>query len=527
MSPSISLPAFLVIAALAFGLAFFVRAVVVAFYGKWFRQGFMWDSALHYAIIGTLRRLGTYNGVPEFLLHEEPDTYPIAFHRFAALFSDALLRKRPYLPCLLVFSAGGAAFAVVAAYVAEAHFYQNGFVVGGVGFGLFMTLMGSVIHNGNSVLYLALSERLLARVLSSLFFLLLVNAMAFDDQVLFIAAVVAGALIGITSMFGRQTLWFVTPLLALLSWDWRPLLVMALAMLGSLLLDRGYYVRGVRHMYTFWLTYSRVSKHSRYVKSSLSRYVNWELAFGRRTPLNARITEMESHEPTQLIFRFPELFLLGAFVALNGGGLPSPVLALIGAVLVVYGLTSTAALRQFGEAARYIDYCLWMVVPFQLALYLVARHDLPMIVLLVGYFAFCLCLMARLALLWLRSTLPAEDRLLNLLAPLRLGPQHVFFPIPFTLGSSAVIRTAGASAIMCQGAAITPELYERYCDETPLLKRNWSKLFEQFGVTHVIALNSVLNLTRELVGWEYSFDGLTKVAEDDQFVVYARPGFAA
>ena len=58
------------------------------------------------------------------------------------------------------------------------------------------------------------------------------------------------------------------------------------------------------------------------------------------------------------------------------------------------------------------------------------------------------------------------------------------------------------------------------------LKRDWFAMFEQFGVTHVIALNSILNLTRDLVGWEYSFDGLSKVAEDDVFVVYARPGFA-
>ncbi len=483
----------------------------------------MGDSALHYAIIGTLRRNGRYSGVPEFLMHNEPDTYPIAYHRFAALFPDDLLKRQSYLPSLLIFATGVAAFVVLVAYVVSIYLGQNGFAVAGLSVGLYITAMGTVVHNGNAILYLALSERLLARMLSSLFFMLLVCAMAFDDRLLLALAIVVGSVIGITSMFGRQTLWFVVPLFALFAWDLRPLLAMAGAMVGSILLDRGYYLRGLRHMYTFWLTYSRISKHSRYVKSSLSRYVNWRVVLSPWTPLNARITEMEAYEPTQLIFRFPEIFLLGIFIFMDRSGVLSPLIPLIAAVLVVYGLTATPVLRQFGEAARYLDYCLWMVVPFQLALCLVKPHDASMDVLLAGYFVFCFAMMVRLALLWSRFPVPAEDKLLKLLAPLDLGPKHVFFPIPFTLGSSAVIRTAGASAIMCQGAAITPDLYERYCEETPLLKRDWSGLFDQFGVTHVVALNSILSLTRNLVGWEYSFDGLIKVAEDEVFVVYARP----
>ena len=161
-----------------------------------------------------------------------------------------------------------------------------------------MTAMGTIVHNGNAVLYLALSERLMARLYSSLFFLLLLCAMSFDDRLLFAAAVLVGALIGIASMFGRQTLWFVTPLFTLFAWDLRPLLVMLAAMTGTIILDGGYYIRGLRHMYTFWLTYSRISKHSRYVKSSLIRYVNWRAVFGLRTPLNGRLTGVESHEPT-------------------------------------------------------------------------------------------------------------------------------------------------------------------------------------------------------------------------------------
>ena len=79
------------------------RAVVVALYRKWFRQGFAGDAALHLAVVRELKR-GRYTGIPQFLIKDEPDSYPILFHRFAALFPMRVVEIHPYLPNLVLWS---------------------------------------------------------------------------------------------------------------------------------------------------------------------------------------------------------------------------------------------------------------------------------------------------------------------------------------------------------------------------------------------------------------------------------------
>ena len=77
---------------------------------------------------------------------------------------------------------------------------------------------------------------------------------------------------------------------------------------------------------------------------------------------------------------------------------------------------------------------------------------------------------------------------------------------------------------MCQGSAISPALYEKFCDEPPFLKRDWLELFEEFGVTWVVGLSEAVDSMRERLGWEYDFSGLHKVAEDGKYVAYRVPG---
>src|SRR5690349_1793575 len=79
------------------------RAVVVALHRKWFRQGFAGDAALHLAVVRELKQ-GRYTGIPHFLIKDEPDSYPILFHRFAALFPLRAVENHPYLPNLVLWS---------------------------------------------------------------------------------------------------------------------------------------------------------------------------------------------------------------------------------------------------------------------------------------------------------------------------------------------------------------------------------------------------------------------------------------
>ena len=117
-------------------------------------------------------------------------------------------------------------------------------------------------------------------------------------------------------------------------------------------------------------------------------------------------------------------------------------------------------------------------------------------------------------------TLPAKDSLTEFLDPLRIGPGDTVYPIPFTLGGSIQIRAGGSRSIMCQGSAISPQLYEKFCDEPPFLKREWDGLFAEFGVTWVIGLSAALETVQTRMGWEYDFSRLQRIADDGTYFAY-------
>src|SRR5205085_2626926 len=141
--------------------------------------------------------------------------------------------------------------------------------------------------------------------------------------------------------------------------------VLAAAFAGALAVDRWYFLGGLRHMALFSRAYNRHTKHSRYYRLGLSRFVDLKTVFGRRGWLGPRLAELENREPTRILFRHPELILLTWLAMQNGAG-PFVIWPIIGATLIVYLLTATSQLRQFGEANRYIEFNLWLVVPLAL-----------------------------------------------------------------------------------------------------------------------------------------------------------------
>ena len=121
-------------------------------------------------------------------------------------------------------------------------------------------------------------------------------------------------------------------------------------------------------MVLFSRAYNRHTKHSRYYKLGLSRFTDWRLVVGRGVARSQRLAELEMHEPTRIVFRYPELILLGIIWIRHGVSVTDPAVAVVVATLVVYVATSTAALRHLGEANRYIEFNLWIVVPLMLAI---------------------------------------------------------------------------------------------------------------------------------------------------------------
>src|SRR5688572_19171345 len=94
--------AYVTVAGVAAVVAGVSRLAYVALYRSWFRQGFAGDAAFHLAVIRELKQHRRYAGVPYFLIKDEPDTYPILFHRLAAVLPLRVIERHPYVPNLIL-----------------------------------------------------------------------------------------------------------------------------------------------------------------------------------------------------------------------------------------------------------------------------------------------------------------------------------------------------------------------------------------------------------------------------------------
>jgi len=371
----------------------------------------------------------------------------------------------------------------------------------------------------NGLNYLSLSERLLARVFSAAYYASMATGVDSNDTTSLCVAVIAGSLAGTTSLFGRQTLVFATPLVALFTWSVAPLAILAASFFGSIVVDGGYFLRGIRQQIRYSIAYNAFTKRSPYYQGGLSRFVDPRTVFGRSGSLSARLLELELHEPTRIAFRYPELAALVFLIIFNQEQAFDCAEAVVAATLALYVLTTFKALRHFGEANRYLEYNLWFLVPLMLAREWTDGH-VP-IAIAIGYFSW-----VGLVTLWkyrswrrVSASFPDRDQLSDFLKKAEIKSNDVVFPIPVPLGAAVCARIL-CKAIMYQGVAVSSELYAKYLNQPPYLNRDWRLIANVFGATVIVGDRSMVDACQSLMGWSYDFSRLPIKAQDGRYVAY-------
>jgi hypothetical protein len=493
------------------------RSAVIWIYRKWFRQGFAGDAAFHFAVVEQLKQDRKYAGVPQFLIKDEADTYPILFHRLAALLPLASIRKYQYLPNLILWTALVSALVLYLEYVGATFFSLPGAQFALAFFLFFLTTVSNLSLDMNGINYISLSERMLSRFAAGFYFLALSVYMTYGDNDSLVVAVVAGTVTFLSSMFGRQSIAFVTPLVCLGSLSFVPLLIAVLSALLSIAIDGKYFLRGIRHMVQFSHGYFHHVRHSRYVKLGHNRFINLRTVFGSGIGRHQRLAEIEQREPTRLLFRYPELILLGSLLVAGLARASSAELVILVATLAVYLATTTKALRHLGEANRYIEFNLWMLPSFMLARQFLVADTPPYA--WVAYFAWVGIMSLRAYWFWSRLSFPDHDRLSVFIEPLALQRSATIFAVPFTLGAAINARVK-CNSLMYQGSAVNLALYNRFMEEAPFLKRDWQRISCEYQVTHIFAEKSYLAAMKGIVGWEYDFSALPIIAESESYIVF-------
>jgi hypothetical protein len=242
-----------------------------------------------------------------------------------------------------------------------------------------------------------------------------------------------------------------------------------------------------------------------------------KIVLGRGQALGSRIYELEHKEPTKILFRYPEVILLLALQIFLPQQTAVSEFAMVWSTIVVYVATSTAALRHYGEANRYIEFALWLVASFSLAKY-AAGGNVPATVWLL-YSGWVALVALRKYSSWSTLAFPKADVLEEFVSEARIDRNATVFTVPFSLGAAINVRV-GCRALTYQGSAVTLELYEKFMEEIPFLKKDWLSLAREFQVSHVVCERSYLGVMKSLMGWEYDFSAIEPCRISERYVAY-------
>ena len=495
-----------------FGLSVIPRAILIMANRNWFKQGFMGDSSIHWVLVKTIKGNRNFDLIPQYLIGCEPSSYPRSFHHFAALFPIELIRSWSWLPNFVLFGCFSGIFSIFAWYYASVTNLPN-IQTTILASALFVFSLSNLTADGPAIAYLKLSERLYARLFGGAYFAAMAIGIDCGNQYCLIISIVSGAIAGTASTFGRQAIWFVTPFVSLFLLEWTPIIVMALATLGSIFLSGKQFFRGVKFTILLWKTYSSHTKKSKVQNEVLSRFLDFHILLGKRHPWKKKIHQLVFREPTRAMCRYPELVLF-FIVCIFFEQSPSPtILAIVLSSVLVYLLTSTKYLNHLGESYRYLEYNLLILLPLFLASSAIVNEGIMISSIL--QLVYCLLISILVGIFLRHKKLPDHDLLEDFLKVSEIDEKSVVFPVSMRLGADICARV-NCKSFWWQPGNVTREIFDHFIQEYPYLKKDWKPLAQEFGVTHVVASKHELSL----ITWDYDFSHLKKILENDHFVAY-------
>ena len=502
-------------------LAAVARSLLVAVYGKWFKEGIFGDAAYHYCIVRALcRRTGRYEGVPEFFLKNGPDRYPVLFHRFASLFGLRLVEKFPYLPNLVIFVCFAGIFPLMigllpapapSAWLLSGSF-SEGHLLAFLSGVLFVTSVANNSLHGHGILFLSLSERLLAKLSVGFYFLVVLLWHSDGGDAFLIASMVSGYVALSTSMFSRQALIFTTPLWALIDLDASILFPLAGAFLISALVGGKSFVLALRDQWDFSASYRQYTAKSRVFLDSLSKFST----ISNTRSLRLTLDRLMNDEPGKSILRHPDIVLV---LAVGWQHLSASFITLLLATIVVFLLTTTKAFRHFGESERYLDYTLVFILPFMVASVVLEQPSIQMAgELLATAIFYRFVLIASAVRKDFARFVVGNDSLNDILQQGGIDQGSRVLPLPINLGQAISARVG--CGVVCYPGVYGAWIFERYIDEYPLIKRPIEKLIAEFGITQIVVHKVQTEYCAKVVGWSYDLSKYRKVAENEYWSCY-------
>ena len=461
-----------------------------------------WGDALAYFLqIQYYRRYSGAEPDTRCLLRGNALHTPSWYHKFAlTLWTDATLWSKPWLPNLLLYTVG----AVVLLVLSRPLLGTSAPVVGLLAL-VFLAQADNSRFDERTIHYVTIQPRLLGLISLS------VHAALFALMPSLSATLVGGSLALLvalnTSIFSRQVACFVLPIAALLSWNVIPVLTLAIAAALSLVLNRSEFVEscGAHWRYARW--YFRNFRATR--AGSGWRYLI------RRT-LAPAVTSLPQYADSVLA-----LLLLLWVLRVASDPFAARAVAMIGAALIVCGVTALRRFASLGECWRYISFTCWILTPIAIvhALLVLQVPLPPAYVVASAVLVGNVCLSFRSA----EQLSNPNGEVAALLHSAFAGDSArpgVWWSAHYRYGSIAVALGCGAATFEIQGTDLSEEVMASLFARYPYLHCS-EAFFDEYRVTHLLISKREWPL--DLYGSIERVKGLYRVlAENADFVILAR-----
>ena len=183
---------------------FTLRIITISYSKNFFKKGLAGDASVHIKIIDYFRKYKFQRKRISSYVIPGKIFYPLGFHSFCSLFSNRILTERQYIPNLIIYI-----LMVIFLYLNTVYiFLLNDIDISILPFiviTLFSISSQNLITKGPAVAYIKLSERLLGKFFTSLFFL---NFLFYLHNRILLLISIASALLLFNIKFAIQTSFF-------------------------------------------------------------------------------------------------------------------------------------------------------------------------------------------------------------------------------------------------------------------------------------------------------------------------------
>ncbi len=502
---------------LGIACSFFFYIILAFLHKKWFSRAFIGDTSWHFLMVQEFKENSKYEGIPKLIMRDGLDTYPKFFHWLCSFFNLKTIKKKQFLPNLLISLFIHGFLCCYIFYIFSKYYSGNAFEKTII-FTLFLFLQPhQYILKGDKILNIMLSERFLAGLSSSFYYLSLYFFIIFQDTFSAFCIIFFGSICWVVSLFSRQAIIFSSVLLSIFTISFVPIGFLLTSYIVATLLNGKYLNKGIAQQIDFLKTYCKFYKNGTFMKKVIlsKGYPDFREMLSVKT-FGQFLYLFYSRPPIKFFWENPEvLFLFLCEIFINNSSLDLKFFII---PMILYAITASKKFNFIGEGERYPHYLLKFFNPFLFVMFFQQSEEQAIIMsLILLYSLFNIIIYIRYNK---NVKIPEKDLLDDILNEHSFSINDTFFCVPHTLGSAVVVRK-GCKALSHQGVRFPLKYMKTVVSDPPFLKHEWDEIFTRYSITHVLVDKNMDDQIKIHCDWSYNYSSLNKISENASYILYS------